>query len=256
MNVDVVDFLDFNGEDVAILVERKYVSVLTKQDNGTYKYESVKKEVPLSEKPLSVGQGGARWTVPSDKPGDFALLVRDEHDIDLHRIEFTVAGDANISRSLEKNAELQLSLKKKDIGPGDEIEMQIKAPYVGAGLITVERDRVYAHKWFKTDTTASIQTIKLPDDFEGSGYVSVAFIRDIGSNEVFMSPLSYGVVPFSVILGAMIFLVMLAEAFLRKRKAAANPWGEGATTLEWTLSSPPPFHQFNELPRIKPAEHH
>jgi len=24
----------------------------------------------------------------------------------------------------------------------------------------------------------------------------------------------------------------------------------GATTLEWTLSSPPPFHTFNELPRI------
>ena len=30
-----------------------------------------------------------------------------------------------------------------------------------------------------------------------------------------------------------------------------NPWGEGATTLEWTLSSPPPFHQFEELPRIR-----
>ena len=26
---------------------------------------------------------------------------------------------------------------------------------------------------------------------------------------------------------------------------------EGATTLEWTLSSPPPFHSFEELPRIK-----
>ncbi len=38
---------------------------------------------------------------------------------------------------------------------------------------------------------------------------------------------------------------------MKKRKAADNPWGEGATTLEWTLSSPPPFHQFNELPRIK-----
>ena len=37
----------------------------------------------------------------------------------------------------------------------------------------------------------------------------------------------------------------------RKRKAAANPWGEGATTLEWTLSSPPPFHQFETLPQIK-----
>ena len=40
-------------------------------------------------------------------------------------------------------------------------------------------------------------------------------------------------------------------AFARKEKAADNPWGAGATTLEWTLPSPPPFHQFNELPRIK-----
>ena len=48
-----------------------------------------------------------------------------------------------------------------------------------------------------------------------------------------------------------IFFVSLVEAFLRRRKAEANPWGEGATTLEWTLSSPPPFHQFNTLPVVK-----
>ena len=51
--------------------------------------------------------------------------------------------------------------------------------------------------------------------------------------------------------GAILFLIIIAEAFMRKRKVADNPWGEGATTLEWTLPSPPPFHQFNDLPRIK-----
>jgi len=51
--------------------------------------------------------------------------------------------------------------------------------------------------------------------------------------------------------GVLVFLYMLADAFARKRRCADNPWGEGATTLEWTLSSPPPFHQFNELPIIK-----
>ena len=79
--------------------------------------------------------------------------------------------------------------------------------------------------------------VDYPDAFAGWNYIS-----SIGS--------------YISAVGVLIFLVMLAEAFLRKRKAAANPWGEGATTLEWTLSSPPPFHQFNELPRIKPAEHH
>ena len=44
---------------------------------------------------------------------------------------------------------------------------------------------------------------------------------------------------------------MCIEAFAKKRKAADNPWGVGATTLEWTLPSPPPFHQFETLPRIR-----
>ncbi len=57
---------------------------------------------------------------------------------------------------------------------------------------------------------------------------------------------------YVVVLVAMGFFVAhVIEAAVRRRKADANPWGPGATTLEWTLSSPPPFHQFNELPRIK-----
>ena len=51
--------------------------------------------------------------------------------------------------------------------------------------------------------------------------------------------------------GLLIFLTNMALAFRRKEQAADNPWGEGATTLEWTLSSPPPFHQYEVLPRIK-----
>jgi cytochrome c oxidase subunit 1 len=56
-------------------------------------------------------------------------------------------------------------------------------------------------------------------------------------------------------LGVAVFLVMLLDAMVERRKAEANPWGEGATTLEWTLPSPPPFHQFNELPVVITEEH-
>ena len=51
--------------------------------------------------------------------------------------------------------------------------------------------------------------------------------------------------------GVLVFLFGVILAFYRKEKAPANPWGPGATTLEWTLSSPPPFHQYERLPRIK-----
>jgi cytochrome c oxidase subunit I len=52
--------------------------------------------------------------------------------------------------------------------------------------------------------------------------------------------------------GVLIFIYGVVDAlFWRKEQAADNPWGAGATTLEWTLSSPPPFHQFEVLPRVQ-----
>ncbi len=60
---------------------------------------------------------------------------------------------------------------------------------------------------------------------------------------------SYG--SYIAAFGVIIFLIGVIHAFMRKQKAADNPWGEGAKTLEWTLSSPPPFHCFEELPKIK-----
>ena len=48
-----------------------------------------------------------------------------------------------------------------------------------------------------------------------------------------------------------LFWYGIYRAFAGRERAADNPWGVGATTLEWTLPSPPPFHQFNTLPVIK-----
>ncbi|MFN8694361.1 MAG: cytochrome c oxidase subunit 1, partial [Holosporales bacterium] len=56
----------------------------------------------------------------------------------------------------------------------------------------------------------------------------------------------------------LFFLVVVAQLFIKKNKAGNNPWGEGANTLEWTVSSPPPFHTFETLPVIQsdPKGHH
>jgi len=181
----------------AQLIERRYVSVLTKEDSGVYKYESRLKEVPISAKPLVIPAGGLDYPLPTDKPGDYALVVR-FGDLSVNRIEYSVTGEANLSRSLDRNSELEIKLSKQDYAAGEPIEISLRAPYAGSGLITVERDKVYAHAWFTAKTTNSVQHITVPRDFEGNGYINVQFVRDPSSDEIFMSPLSYGVAPFSV----------------------------------------------------------
>lgn len=182
----------------AVLVERRYVSVLTKQDSGVYKYESRLKEIPVREEPLTIPAGGIDYKLATDQPGDWSLVVKNNRGEALNQVSWSVAGEANLARSLERNAELQLALSKKDYAPGEEIEIAVRAPYAGSGLITIERDKVYAHTWFTSKTTGSVQKIRVPADFEGNGYVNVQYVRDAASDEVFMSPMSYGVAPFSV----------------------------------------------------------
>ena len=53
-----------------------------------------------------------------------------------------------------------------------------------------------------------------------------------------------------------VFFVNVIYTFVAGKKAPNNPWGVGATTLEWTLSSPPPYHQFETLPVIEDIDHH
>ena len=68
-----------------------------------------------------------------------------------------------------------------------------------------------------------------PDAFAGWNYVS-----SIGS--------------YIAVAGLFVFFINLIYSFSKKKAVAQNPWGEGATTLEWTIPSPPNFHTFDELP--------
>ncbi len=179
-------------------IERRFVSVLTRQDDGTYRYQSKEKEILLDETPLTIAAAGHVLKLATATPGAFSYVVRDAGGLEYARIAYSVAGEANLTRSLDKNAELKLTLSKGDFVPGEEIEVQIEAPYTGSGLITIERDRIYAHRWFSSTTTGTVQKIRLPEDVDGNAYLTVTFVRDPGSDEIYMSPLSYGVAPFSV----------------------------------------------------------
>jgi len=61
-----------------------------------------------------------------------------------------------------------------------------------------------------------------------------------------IASIGYAVAAF----GMVFFFLNIAWSLLRGAPAGDNPWGEGATTLEWSLSSPPPYHQFQTLPEI------
>src|SRR6266540_1274899 len=52
-----------------------------------------------------------------------------------------------------------------------------------------------------------------------------------------------------LISGQFLFLVNFVWSLIKGRVASANPWK--ATTLEWTVASPPPHGNFQGVPRVE-----
>ena len=179
------------------VIAQEYVSVVTKKENGSYGYESVLKERVAKSDKIAISADGLRYQLPTSEPGDYVIEMRDSGQRKVSRIRFSVVGRGPVKRALDKNSELQVKLERTQYNSGEEIAISITAPYAGSGLITIERDKVYAVRWFKADAASTVQRIKVPDGFEGSGYINVALIRALDSKEIFTSPLSYGVVPFT-----------------------------------------------------------
>jgi cytochrome c oxidase subunit 1 len=55
---------------------------------------------------------------------------------------------------------------------------------------------------------------------------------------------------FFIGVNLVFFFANIIWSLVVGRRVPDNPWGDGATTFEWTLSSPPPYHQFETLPRV------
>lgn len=180
----------------AELVALQPVATLVKMANGSYEYQSIVQSTVLKQEDFTIPTIGVDFSLPTNAIGDFSLRIVDAHNTLLSEAKFTVVGASQ--QPLAKNAELNIHLNKDEYQAGEEVELQINAPYTGAGLITIERDKVYAAQWFKAEGTSSLQKIRIPVDFQGNGYVNVAFVRNWDSPEIFINPLSYAVVPFKV----------------------------------------------------------
>ena len=53
-----------------------------------------------------------------------------------------------------------------------------------------------------------------------------------------------------MMISMVLFFFIVFYTLRYGKRVGDNYWGEGADTLEWTVSSPPPFHTFEKQPRI------
>lgn len=175
---------------------RENLTSLVKDYADYYKYQTITRDRIIFDAPINIPDTGIDIPLDTTDGGTHFLQILDANGNILVNAEYYVVSDKNSALLSDKTAELKIRLDSARYTPGDEIAININAPYAGNGLITLERDRVYAYKWFSTNSESSVQHITVPPEFEGTGYVNVSFVRANNSRDIFTNPYAYAVVPF------------------------------------------------------------
>ncbi|MFA5948983.1 MAG: cytochrome c oxidase subunit I [Hyphomicrobium sp.] len=115
---------------------------------------------------------------------------------------------------------------------------------------------MYSEFWGKVHfwlTFVGVNVLFFPQHFLGLSGMPRRYVDYPDAFAFWNQISSYGA--YITAVGTLCFFIGIAVALARKVPAGDNPWGAGATTLEWTISSPPPFHAFETLPRITGSGH-
>lgn len=203
--------------DVELVVyEKKYQNSLVKQADHTYAYQDIKEPIVYKREKIKIKASGLKYVLDSKRVGEFIVKIQNSTGEVLNSFEYNVVGAADLARSLYRSNELKLTLDKADYAAGETIKVAIKAPYTGVGLITIEKDKVYASKWFKLDRETGEVSIRVPEGLDGNGYVNISLLRSLDSKKVFTSPFSYAVVPFTLDKSKMIHEIEVTSEKLVK----------------------------------------
>lgn len=180
------------------ILARSYVNSLISDGHGGYRYDEMPQDLAIKSWNENIPAQGMRWTVPAGQPGEYLLQVSDEAGHVLARIPYNIAGDSLLADTERPAAsKMRLRLDKSDYNSGDEIHLAVSLPYAAHGVISLERDGVYAFEWFQGHAGDNIAKIRIPDNFQGKGHIVAALARSGDSPVIYMTPLAYAAAPFT-----------------------------------------------------------
>jgi uncharacterized protein YfaS (alpha-2-macroglobulin family) len=182
----------------AELLEDRWHSVLRKSANG-YDYATTRDTHQIAVKTLPSGLTHGAFTFTPRTSGTFRVVVTDPATGASSAIQFYASGYGGYSPWALKNpGRLQLELDKDEYAPGDTAIVQIKAPFAGKVLLTLERDDI--HYTSVETVSGNTATLRVPvtGDLRPNAYVTATLVRSAGDLEPGEAGRAFGAIPINV----------------------------------------------------------
>jgi len=188
-NKDIIfDMVAVNKKDQLIknfpaeieLIRYEWQTVLKKNNNGKYTYQSERKPIKEWRKKVTLKSGKIPFKFRTEKSGSHELRVYKKGSEDYVKTTFySYSWGSATSSSFEINKEGQVDiiLDKDEYQPGDRAKVLFVTPFTGRMLVTVEREKVIEHFYVDVEKNSTELYLKVRDEHLPNAYISATLFR-------------------------------------------------------------------------------
>ena len=182
----------------AELYEDEWHSVLRRSSSG-YSYETTRDSRLLKSE--SIPPGSTRGTFTLNAGGgyrSYRAVISDPSTGASSEVSFYCGGWGYSPWAMKNPGRLDLELDKDEYAPGESATLQIKSPFSGKLLITLERDAVYYTATETLTGNSGKVTIPLTAELRPNAYVTATVVRAAKDLEPGEAGRAFGAIPINV----------------------------------------------------------
>jgi len=178
--------------------EDRWQTSLRRTSAGNYRYESVRDPILVDSLTVEAGAPRGEVSFTPRKYGSYRAMITDTASGASAEVEFYASGWGYSPWAIKDPGRIEIDLDKDEYRAGETATAQIRAPFSGRLLLTVERDGIYQTEVHDlTGNTAKI-SIPVKAEWRPNAYVTATVIRAAGDLEPGAAGRAFGAVPLNV----------------------------------------------------------
>jgi len=172
-----------------------YNTILKRDQTGVYRYVSERKTILIDSAVVPLGLDGGRVSFTPTDYGSYAIVAKDPEGGHSASDDFYVSGWGYAPWAMTSPDKIELELDKKTYDSGEKAVLQVRAPFGGKLLVTVEQTAV--REVMTRDMKENTATLEIPikRDYFPNAYITATIIRPAAELEPNMLARAFGIVP-------------------------------------------------------------
>jgi len=176
----------------------RWNTVLRRTPEGGVRYESVRDPELVSTRAIAGGEEGGTFPFTPERYGAYRAVITDLGTGASAQVEFYASGWGFSPWAIKSPGRVELDLDRAEYRPGETATVQVRAPFPGKLLLTVERDGVLETRIETlTGNTASL-TFTVQPSWRPNVYVTATLVRPAGELAPGTPGRAFGAVPLEV----------------------------------------------------------